>query len=95
MKTKLKHILNVKPNKDEGLGKITKYMIWSPVHHSWLHLGDWSYNGLSKREKKFLLKQEVIHLGLRNDTKDTIAIFLKDYGKDKNKKLYKKLKGAK
>lgn len=90
MKTKLKHIIKVELNKDEAYGKDTYLMIWSPVHHYWVH--DFSVNTdlMTKREIKFLMRQEVVKMGLRNDTSDTIAIFLKDYGKEKNKKLYER-----
>ena len=91
MKTLLKHILQIKPNEDSTLGKFTRYMVWSSIHHSWIYPNDWSYDNLTKAEKKFLLKQEVVTISLRNDSLNFIAIFLKDYGKEKNKKLRNKI----
>ena len=82
--------MKVKLNDNEAYGKVTFLMIWSPVHHYWIHDFSVDTNLMTKREIKFLLKQEVVKMGLRGDTKDTIAIFLKDYGKEKNKKLYER-----
>lgn len=90
MKTKLKHLLNsqVFINNTELYGKITHYMIWSPVHHQWIYPEDCTWcEYLTKKERDFLLNQEVVRIGLRNDMPNHIAIFLKDLGKDKNKKL--------
>ena len=89
-KTKLKHILRVPLNKDEAYGKVTSLMIWSPVHHYWLSPYNMTTDLMTKKEIKFLMNQEVVRMGLRNDKLDSIAIFLKDYGKEKNKKLYNK-----
>lgn len=91
MKTKLKHILNVEANKDTYTGKETFYMVWSPVHHYWIY-PEKEWGGLSKKEKRFLLKQTVVKIGLRNTCLNHIAIFLKDYGKKKNRKYRKKIK---
>lgn len=94
MKTKLKHFLNVPTNKDkQSLGRVpVQYMIWSPVYHWWIYPDNSQWEMFSKREKKFLLNQEVVLIGLRNDTPNRVALFLKDYGKEKNKKLKEKLK---
>ncbi len=92
LKVTLKQFLSIKLNDSETYGMVTKVMIWSPVHHWWIYLDGYTWdNMLSKKEQKFLLKQPVVRIGLRNDTKDTIAVFLKDYGKEKNKKLKAKL----
>lgn len=89
MKTKLKHFLRVPLNDKESTGKITEYMVWSPIHHFWIYPSkDWAE--LNKREQRFLLKQEVVKIGLRNDSPNRIALFLKDHGKEKNKKLHKR-----
>ena len=94
MKTKLKHFINVPLNDAEDTGRVdVKYMVWSPVQHSWIYpLKDWSWNRLNKKQQKFLLKQEVVKIGLRNDNKKYIALFLKDYGKERNRKLKVKVK---
>jgi len=91
LKVTLKKFLSIELNDNEVYGIVTKMMIWSPVHHWWINPEDWTWNEFSDKEKKFLLKQPVVRIGLRNDSKDTIAIFLKDYGKEKNKKLKVKL----
>ena len=85
-KTRLKHLLQIECNQDLSLGKSTKIMVWSPVDHCWYYEYDFSRIN-EKYFKKFLLKQEVVRFGLREDSIDTIAIFLKDYGKEKNRKL--------
>lgn len=90
-KTKLKHLLQIECNQDLSLGKRTKIMVWSPIDHCWYCEEDFSRIN-EKYFKKFLLKQEVMRFGLRNDSLDTIAIFLKDYGKEKNCKLRLKWK---
>ena len=96
MKTKLKHFINVPTNlTDETIGKIpTHYMVWSPVHHSWFYPTNFSHEwvNMSNKEKKFLLKQEVIKVSLRNDEPYKVALFLKDYGKEKNKILKERIK---
>ena len=90
MKTKLKHFLRVSLNDNESTGRVgVEYMVWSPIHHFWIYPSkDWVE--LNKREQRFLLKQEVVKIGLRNDSPNYIALFLKDYGKEKNKKLYER-----
>ena len=85
-KTKLKHLLQIECNQDLTLGKCTKIMVWSPIDHCWYREEDFSRIN-EKYFKRFLLKQEVMRFGLREDSIDTIAIFLKDYGKEKNRKL--------
>lgn len=92
MKTTLKHILQVDINPEENpFGRGTQVMIWSPVDHCWLFEDD-IIRINDKYFNKFLLKQEVVRIGLRNDMPGHIAIFLKDYGKEKNKKIRKKYK---
>ena len=96
MKTKLKQFLNVQTNlvyPDIGVTP-TMYMVWSPVHHYWFYPSNFNseWISLSNKEKKFLLKQEVVMVTLRSDEPKKIALFLKDYGRDKNRKLHKKLK---
>ena len=90
MKTKLKHFINVPTNHSESLGRSTEYMFWSPVHHSWFdYPREW--DTLPAKQKKFLLKQPVVLVGLRNSDPDKIALFLKDYGKEINRKKHKAL----
>lgn len=91
MKIKLKHLLKIKLNTDEMYGKITKFMVWSPVLHYWVVEDEPTYDNLAPSDKKFLLNQDVVKLGLRNDMPDHLAIFLKDYGTDKNYELRHKL----
>ncbi len=90
MKTTLKHILQIQLNDSESLGKKTYIMIWSPVDHCWYYEQD--FERINPKYFKFLLKQEVMRMGLRNDMPNNIAVFLKDYGKEKNKKLRKRYK---
>ncbi len=94
MKTRLKHILQIQFNDNEGLGKITHLMVWSPVDHCWYFEDYFEQDFLKTNKKylKFLLNQEVVRIGLRNDTLDTIAVFLKDYGKERNRRFRKKFK---
>lgn len=91
MKVKLKRLLKIKLNKDVMYGKETKFMIWSPVLHYWVVEDEPTFEDLSLRDKKFLLNQEVVKLGLRNDMPNHLAIFLKDYGTEKNSKLRRRL----
>ena len=90
MKTKLKHFINVPTNQDESLGKRTEYMIWSPVHHLWFDYAK-EWNMLPAKQKKFLLKQPVELVGLRYSAPNKVALFLKDYGKEANRKKHKAL----
>lgn len=90
MKTLLKHILYLNVNDSEIYGKKTYLMVWSPVDHCWFY--EDQLEQMDKKHLKFLLKQEVVRIGLRNDSPDNIAIFLKDYGRIKNRELAKKLK---
>ena len=83
---RLRQLLKVPVNKDLGYGKNTKYMIWSPVHHYWIYC----IIDEPKKSRKFLLRQKVVKIGLRESAKDYIAIFLEDFGEKKNKKLHKK-----
>ena len=92
MKTKLKHFLNVPLNREESTGKTdVEYMVWSPVSHCWFYPKD-DWKNFNTRYRRFLSKQPVVKIGLRNDTKKHIALFLKDYGKEKNRKLKEKFK---
>lgn len=91
-KTKLKDILRIELNKDEAYGKVTEIMIWSPVHHSWLYERDLLTMGHKSRQYKFLMNQQVMKMGLRNDNLKYIAIFLKDYDKEKKIKIRKKIR---
>lgn len=82
---KLKQFLDIRL--DDHISIHPELMIWSPVHHYWIFIkGPWE-SSFSKKELKFLLKQSISFIGLRNDTPQTIAIYLKDYGEEKNKKL--------
>lgn len=92
MKTTLKHILQIEFNHDLSFGKDTYIMIWSPVDHCWFYEDDLKNRINPKYLKKFLLKQEVMRIGLRNDSLQNIAVFLKDYGKVKNQKIRAKWK---
>lgn len=83
---KLKDIMNLN-RVDYSI--VCKIMVWSPVHHQWFHPDQDDYYFI--RDQKFLMKQEVVGIGLRGDSKDTIAIYLKDFGKAKNKKIAEKL----
>lgn len=89
MKTKFKHFLQVPLNTSTAFGKPTKLMFWSPIDHCWFEMKDWEE--LSPQHRKFLMKQPVEMIGLRNDSPDYIAIFLKDYGREKNRKIHAKL----
>ena len=64
-----------------------KLLIWSPVHDFWiLNDGSWEFC-YSKKELKFLLKQPISFIRLRDKTPEVIYVYLKDYGEQKNKKL--------
>ena len=89
MKTTLKHILQVQLNDEEAYGKKTHIMIWSPVDHCWI-FEETLENYINPEWYKFLLKQEVMRISLRNDMPNNIAIYLRDYGKEKNRKLKRK-----
>lgn len=63
------------------------FLIWSPVHNFWiLNDGSWHFN-YSKKELKFLLKQPISFIRLRDKTPELIYVYLKDFGEQKNKKL--------
>ena len=89
-KVRLKDVLNIKLNSDTIYGCVTQYMVWSPVHHYWIYPNEYTWTNLSSKERRFLLKQEVVMLSLRESAKGYIAVFLKDYGVCKNKKIKKK-----
>ena len=86
---KLKQFLDIRL--DDHISIHPELMIWSPIHHYWIFIkGPWE-SSFSKKELKFLLKQPISFIDLRNDTPQTIAVYLKDYGKQKNKKLRTRL----
>lgn len=69
-----------------------KLMIWSPVHDCWIFKeGSWESSLYSKKELKFLLKQPISYIRLRDNAPQTIDVYLKNYGKQKNKKLRTRL----
>ena len=74
----LKQFLTLHLNEDVSLGKKTKLMIWSPVHHYWFYTDDWRWHTLSNKEQRMLLKTRIRNISLRNDATDYIAVFLED-----------------
>lgn len=91
-KINLKEFMALNFNDQTIYGEITHVMIWSPVHHYWIFPDDHSWNDLPLKEQKFLNKQKIVRIGFRKDTPNTIAVFLEDYGKVKNRQLYEKIK---
>jgi len=94
LKVKLKQFLAIQLDDGKKYGIATNIMIWSPVHHWWIRVDDWSWQHCSDKELKFLLKQPIERIGLRSDQPGYIAVYLKDYGPEKNKQLQAKI-GAK
>ena len=84
---KLKKFLKLNLVDNTTYGRPTSLMIWSPVHHYWFE------NINEEKDKKWLLKQKIEKIGLRDSAPGKIAIFLDEYTKEKRIKIRKKLRG--
>ena len=83
---KLKEFMKLQLLDNTTYGRPTSLMIWSPVHHYW-------FDDISnEKDKKWLLKQKIQKIGLRDSAPGKIAIFLEEYTKEKRAKIRKKLR---
>lgn len=83
---KLKEFLKLNLLDNTTYGRPTSLMIWSPVHHYWFE----DIN--EEKDKKWLLKQNIQKIGLRDSSPGKIAIFLEEYTKEKRVKIREKLR---